>query len=161
MAQISRFPDFQYSALTDSLGPSGIKGRGPIWWNLPANRSQNRHSHIHLPTYLPATYLGVCSEFFIQATYPATQTFGIGRFILQEVLFTRTAMASSDVLGALLRGDGFAVSLLLGGVLIVLFWRLFVLRTDQQEPPVLKARIPVIGHTLGMLFDSHGYWKKL
>lgn len=57
--------------------------------------------------------------------------------------------------------DGFTLSLVLGGLLLVLFWRVFTLRLDSQEPPILKPRIPIIGHILGMLHDSHGYWPKL
>jgi hypothetical protein len=58
--------------------------------------------------------------------------------------------------------DGYTVSVILGGsLLVLLYWRLFVLRLDPREPPVLRPRLPVIGHILGMLRESHGYWPKL
>ncbi|ETS77997.1 hypothetical protein PFICI_10059 [Pestalotiopsis fici W106-1] len=70
-------------------------------------------------------------------------------------------MALSDAVDALIGGHGLTMSLVLGGVFIVVFWRLSTPRLDPQEPPILKARIPVIGHFLGMLLNSHGYWKML
>lgn len=69
-------------------------------------------------------------------------------------------MAMVDILGG--GGlDGFTLSIILGGSLLVLFWRLFTLRLDSREPPVLEPSIPIVGHIQGMLRDSHGYWPKL
>ncbi|KAM0817233.1 hypothetical protein AB5N19_03038 [Seiridium cardinale] len=68
-------------------------------------------------------------------------------------------MAIVDILTGGL--DGFTLSIIIGSSLIVLLWRIFTLRLDSREPPVLKAGIPVIGHILGMLRESHGYWTKL
>ncbi|KAI0174438.1 cytochrome P450 [Pestalotiopsis sp. NC0098] len=70
-------------------------------------------------------------------------------------------MALRDVLDDVTNVDGFTMSFILGAALIILYWRLFVLRLDAQEPPILKSRIPVVGHILGMLYNSHGYWKML
>lgn len=70
-------------------------------------------------------------------------------------------MALRNVLDDVTSVDGFTMSFILGASLIILYWRLFVLRLDAQEPPILKSRIPVVGHILGMLHNSHGYWKTL
>ncbi|KAI0129669.1 cytochrome P450 [Xylariales sp. AK1849] len=68
-------------------------------------------------------------------------------------------MAIADAISG--RIDGFTISIILGGSLLVLFWRLFTLRLDGQEPPPLKPDIPVVGHIIGMICGSHGYWLKL
>lgn len=70
-------------------------------------------------------------------------------------------MAFRDVLYGVTNVDGFTTFFILGAALIILYWGLFVLRLDKEEPPILNSRIPMVGHILGMLYNSHGYWKML
>ncbi|KAI1871195.1 uncharacterized protein JN550_004640 [Neoarthrinium moseri] len=65
-------------------------------------------------------------------------------------------MALSEVLRGSL--DGFTLSLILALSVAALFWRLFALRLDPREPAALKPDVPVIGHIIGMLKESHRYW---
>ncbi|RYP11199.1 hypothetical protein DL765_007852 [Monosporascus sp. GIB2] len=57
--------------------------------------------------------------------------------------------------------DGFTFSIIVGGVCLIVFWRFSTLRLDSQEPPSLKSKVPVIGHMLGLITGSHGYYLSL
>jgi hypothetical protein len=41
--------------------------------------------------------------------------------------------------------------------LLVVYLVRFPVRMDPQEPPILRPRIPFIGHLLGLISLSHGY----
>ncbi|KAH8204422.1 hypothetical protein TruAng_001338 [Truncatella angustata] len=71
-------------------------------------------------------------------------------------------MALTDILRGGVGGlDGLTLSVILGGSLVALLWRVFTLRLDSREPPILKPDVPVVGHIIGMIRGSHGYWPKL
>ncbi|KAH8666526.1 cytochrome P450 [Xylariales sp. PMI_506] len=56
---------------------------------------------------------------------------------------------------------GATLAVVVGTSLVLFLWRLFSLQIDSREPPLVKARVPIVGHTLGMLRESHAYWTKL
>jgi hypothetical protein len=71
-------------------------------------------------------------------------------------------MALTDLLAdAGVPVDGLTLSAILGGVILLVLWRVFALRLDPREPPVYRPGLPVIGHILGLIRESHGYWPKL
>lgn len=45
--------------------------------------------------------------------------------------------------------------------LLVVFMRLSVPNLDPREPPLLKSRVPFIGHTVGLLAHSADYFSKI
>jgi hypothetical protein len=57
--------------------------------------------------------------------------------------------------------SGVTLSLFIGGAIILLLWRVLNPRLDEREPPILKPRIPIIGHLIGMFKYSHAYHRKL
>jgi hypothetical protein len=53
-------------------------------------------------------------------------------------------------------------SLFLGGAAIAVFlWHRLSTQFNPQEPPLLKSKIPVIGHIIGMIYQGMDYYNLL
>ena len=59
--------------------------------------------------------------------------------------------------------DSFWSSVLLGSAILALYlWsKLSSLQLDPQEPPVLKPKVPFIGHIIGLLYHAGEYYNVL
>lgn len=69
-------------------------------------------------------------------------------------------MVFTQALGAVLAVS--PLSVLLGcAVLFILGWERLVLDIDPREPPLLKPKVPVIGHLIGILWHQSVYLEKL
>jgi hypothetical protein len=53
-----------------------------------------------------------------------------------------------------------SVSIILAGILLLIFVadRIMTPRMEQQEPPLLKPTVPWIGHIVGLIQKSAGYF---
>ncbi|KAE9365750.1 cytochrome P450 [Stipitochalara longipes BDJ] len=69
-------------------------------------------------------------------------------------------MSINDALSFLFRGYAPSIVLAVLGVLLIIRQRLAI-KLDPQEPPVLKPRIPYIGHIIGLLQYHGAYFDKL
>jgi hypothetical protein len=56
--------------------------------------------------------------------------------------------------------SGYAVALILCLIVVVLLLR-HALKQDPQEPPVLRPKIPIIGHLLGLGCYRMEYYRQL
>ena len=68
-------------------------------------------------------------------------------------------MALNNLLSA--QVDGPRITILLGGIVVVLLWRVFAVKLDPNEPPALKSSIPVVGHLIGLVRNAHNYYRIL
>ncbi|KAF6838049.1 prostacyclin synthase [Colletotrichum plurivorum] len=59
------------------------------------------------------------------------------------------------------QANGYVVAAALLWVLVYGFRQLLLAKVDPREPPVLKPRIPFIGHIVGLLKHQHSYYKIL
>lgn len=73
---------------------------------------------------------------------------------------TQINMSVGDGISALLQGYTPSIILALTAVLLILRQRLAV-QLDPQEPPILKPRIPYIGHIIGLLKYHTAYFDQL
>lgn len=64
------------------------------------------------------------------------------------------------LLGDILSGqmDTTRLTLLLGGVVLIVVWRLSTPTLDPREPPLLKPKIPVVGHLINMIMKGNGFF---
>lgn len=44
---------------------------------------------------------------------------------------------------------------------VLLSLPMLLVRHDKQEPPILKPRIPIIGHVIGMIFSKQKFYAEL
>jgi hypothetical protein len=69
-------------------------------------------------------------------------------------------MPVTDAFSFLLQGYTPSVILTVLGVLLIIRQRLAV-QLDPKEPPILKPRVPYIGHIIGLLQYHTAYFDKL
>jgi hypothetical protein len=69
-------------------------------------------------------------------------------------------MSINDALSVLFQGYTPSVILAVLGVLLIIRQRLAI-QLDPQEPPILKPKIPYIGHIIGLLQYNSGYYDRL
>jgi hypothetical protein len=74
--------------------------------------------------------------------------------------FQTTMMSINDALSILFQGYTPSIILSVLGVLLLIRQRLAI-RLDPQEPPILKPKIPYIGHIIGLLQYNSGYYDRL
>jgi len=74
--------------------------------------------------------------------------------------FQSTIMSINDALIFLFKGYTPSVILAVLGVLFIIRQRLAI-QLGPQEPPILKPRIPYIGHIIGLLRHHSAYFDKL
>ncbi|KAK3348749.1 hypothetical protein B0T25DRAFT_546433 [Lasiosphaeria hispida] len=60
---------------------------------------------------------------------------------------------------SLLSYDGFTLSVALGITIALALTYIAVvpLRLDPKEPPILRPRVPLIGHLIGLISLAHSY----
>lgn len=69
-------------------------------------------------------------------------------------------MSVGDAIGVLLQGYTPSIILAVAAVLLIIRQRL-ALQLDPREPPILKPRIPYIGHIIGLLRYHTAYFDHL
>jgi hypothetical protein len=69
-------------------------------------------------------------------------------------------MSFLESLKTSLDGYTFTLLLLVAGFLMIC-WQRMAVRLDPREPPLLKPKIPFIGHLIGILTDQSVYFEKL
>lgn len=69
-------------------------------------------------------------------------------------------MSLGDGFSVLLQGYTFSIILAITAVLLIIRQRLS-LQLDPREPPILKPRIPYIGHIIGMIRQHCVYFDEL
>ena len=66
-------------------------------------------------------------------------------------------MSVNTIFGSLLDGYGLSVILVASAILLICWQRLSV-RLDPQEPPLLKPKVPYIGHIIGIIQHNIAYF---
>jgi hypothetical protein len=69
-------------------------------------------------------------------------------------------MSVNTIFGSLL--DGYTPSIILAAsAILLLCWQRLSVKLDPQEPPLLKPKIPYVGHVIGILQHQITYFDML